>query len=31
MKELLAKFDDMLADKGTVASDSDLSAKDQSD
>jgi len=28
MKELLAKLDDMLADEGTVASKSDLSAED---
>jgi hypothetical protein len=28
MKELLAKLDDMLADKGKVASESDLSAED---
>lgn len=30
MKELLAKLDDMLADKGKVASESDLSAEDPS-
>ena len=30
MKELLAKLDDTLADKRTVASDSDLNASDRS-